>query len=142
MEASLFTFPDTLDSVTRPASTPELDDRYGRTPTWRQPFGKAIVALIVVGFCAWVAWVAVEHSTPDVDGELVSFDITSPHEVSSRINVVLGDGVDATCRLRAMAEDKHTVGDLAFSPTKGYNDVVVRTEREATSVELLGCTVN
>jgi len=47
---------------------------------------------------------------------------------------------DASCRVRALAEDKTAVGELAFTPVDGVNEVVIRTERRATSVEKLGCT--
>ena len=46
----------------------------------------------------------------------------------------------ASCTLRAFAEDHSTVGELAFEPVDGRNEVTLRTERRATSVTLLGCT--
>ena len=55
------------------------------------------------------------------------------------------DDVEATCRLRAFAEDHTTVGELAFTPDPdaGRRQVVeIRTERRATSVESLGCTAD
>ena len=57
-----------------------------------------------------------------------------------RAYVQLEDGVEASCRVRALAEDKTAVGELAFTPVDGVNEVVIRTERRATSVEKLGCT--
>ena len=52
----------------------------------------------------------------------------------------LEDDVVASCTLRAFADDHTTVGELAFEPVDGRNEVTVRTERRATSVTLLGCT--
>jgi len=76
-----------------------------------------------------------------VRSEIVSFDVTSDHEVTARLDVRLSDDdVTATCRLRALAEDKTAVGELAFTPVDGDNEVVIRTERRATSVDKLGCT--
>ena len=69
-----------------------------------------------------------------------AFRNTSDHETRARLDVVLGDGVTASCRLRAFAEDHTTVGELAFTPVGGTNEVVIRTERRATTVEKLGCT--
>ena len=46
----------------------------------------------------------------------------------------------ASCTLRAFAEDHTVVGELVFVPEDGRSDQDVRTERRATSVELLGCT--
>ena len=59
---------------------------------------------------------------------------------SAVVTVSLDDDVVASCRIRAFAEDHTTVGELAFEPVDGRNEVTVRTERRATSVTLLGCT--
>jgi hypothetical protein len=126
--------------VSETAPTTDLADRYGTAPSRWRPLGLGIVGLLVVAFLAWVAWAAIEHGSPDVDADLIRFDILSDHEVEVGVDVILRDGVRADCRLRAIAEDKHTVGDLAFAPTAGRNTVTMRTERLATSVELLGCT--
>jgi hypothetical protein len=120
--------------------TTDLTDRYGAPARWRRPavVGLAIV-LAVVGL-TWLAWTAWFHGSPDVRSEVVTFDGTSDHEVEARVDVQLGDGVEASCRVRALAEDKTAVGELAFTPVDGVNEVVIRTERRATSVEKLGCT--
>jgi hypothetical protein len=97
------------------------------------------VALAVVSL-GWLGWTVWFHSTPAVTSDLVSFDVTSDHETLARLDVELGDGVEASCRLRAFAEDHTTVGELAFTPVDGTNEVVIRTERRATTVEKLGCT--
>ena len=83
----------------------------------------------------------VTYTTPDVTSDLVSFEVTDDHETRARLDVRLGeDDVEATCRLRAFAEDHTPVGELAFTPVRGTNEVVIRTERRATTVEKLGCT--
>ena len=46
----------------------------------------------------------------------------------------------ASCRVRAFAEDHTTVGEISFTPAQGRNDVEIRTERRATSIDLIGCT--
>ena len=121
--------------------TTDLADRYGSPSAWRRPVTIALaVGLAAVGL-TWLGWVAWVHGTPEVRSEIVSFDVTSDHEVTARLDVRLsGDDVTATCRLRALAEDKTAVGELAFTPVDGDNEVVIRTERRATSVEKLGCT--
>ncbi len=80
--------------------------------------------------------------TPEVESELVSFDVVDEHAATARVQVRLGDeDVEASCKLRAYAEDKVVVGELVFTPTgSGTSRQEVRTEREATSVELMGCT--
>jgi hypothetical protein len=75
-----------------------------------------------------------------VTSDVVTYEVVSDHEIRARVQVDLADDVDATCRLRAYAEDHTTVGELAFTPVDGTNDVVIRTERRATTVEKLGCT--
>ena len=132
-------------SDTAPAGRPEtaptdLADRYGTAPSRWRPLGLAAVGALVVGFLAWVVWAAVVHGSPDVDADLVSFDIVDQHTVKVRVDVALEDGVVADCRLRAIAEDKHAVGDKVFSPRHGVNEVTMSTERTATSIELQGCS--
>lgn len=120
--------------------TTDLADRYGAPARWRRPVTITFaVALAVVGL-GWLGWTAWFHSTPAVTSDLVTFEVTSDYEVAARLDVQLDDGVDASCRLRALAEDKTAVGELEFSPVAGTNEVVIRTERRATSVEKLGCT--
>ena len=120
--------------------TTDLADRYGAPARWRRPVTITLaVALAVVGL-GWLGWTAWFHSTPAVTSDLVTFEVTSDHEVAARLDVQLDDGVDASCRLRALAEDKTAVGELEFSPVAGTNEVVIRTERRSTSVEKLGCT--
>ena len=121
--------------------TTDLADRYGTPSRWRRPAVASLaVALAVVGL-GWLGWTVWFHTTPDVTSDLVSFEVTSDHETRARLDVRLGDDdVDATCRLRAFAEDHTPVGELAFTPVGGTNEVVIRTERRATTVEKLGCT--
>ena len=120
--------------------TTDLADRYGAPSRWRRPATIGIaVALAVVGL-GWLGWTVWFHSTPAVTSSLVTFDVTSDHETRVRLDVKLADDVEASCRLRAFAEDHTTVGELAFTPVDGNNEVVIRTERRATTVEKLGCT--
>ena len=121
--------------------TTDLADRYGSPSAWRRPVTIALAAGLAAIGLTWLGWVAWVHGTPEVRSEIVSFDVTSDHEVTARLDVRLSDDdVTATCRLRALAEDKTAVGELAFTPVDGDNEVVIRTERRATSVEKLGCT--
>lgn len=99
----------------------------------------AAAALAVV-FVAWVAWVAWVHGTPAVESDLIGYEVQSDSSAVAQVDVQVEEGVTASCRVRATAEDHTTVGEVAFTPEPGRNDVVVRTERRATSVELIGCT--
>ncbi len=123
--------------------TTDLAERYGAPSRWRRPAFLTLaigLAAISLGWLGWTVWF---HTTPDVTSDLVSFDVTSDHEMQARLDVRLGDpDVEATCRLRAFAEDHTPVGELAFTPVSGANEVVIRTERRATTVEKLGCTAD
>ena len=120
--------------------TTDLADRYGAPSRWRRPVTIAVAVTVAVVSLGWLAWTVWFHSTPAVTSDLVSFDVTGDHAIEARLDVRLGDGVEASCRLRAFAEDHTTVGELAFTPVEGTNEVVIRTERRATTVEKLGCT--
>ena len=120
--------------------TSDLADRYGAPPRWRRPLTMGLTGLLAVVAMSWLVWTAGFHSSPDVSSELITFEVTSDYEAAATMQVELEDGVDATCRVRAYAEDHTSVGELAFTPVDGDNAVVVRTERRATSVEKLGCT--
>jgi uncharacterized membrane protein len=120
--------------------TTDLTDRYGAPSRLRRPLGHRVALLQPVrrlGRRGWTVWF---HTNPAVTSDLVTFDVTSDHEVAARLDVRLADDVEASCRLRALAEDKTAVGEVAFAPVDGSNSVVIRTERRATSVEKLGCT--
>jgi hypothetical protein len=123
--------------------TTDLTDRYGAPSRWRRPVTVTLaVALAVVGL-GWLGWTVWFHTTPAVTSDLVSFDVTSDRETQARLDVRLGeDDVEASCRLRAFAEDHTPVGELEFTPVGGTNEVVIRTERRATTVEKLGCTAD
>jgi hypothetical protein len=120
--------------------TTDLADRYGAPSRWRRPVTVAAVGLLAVVALGWLGWTTWFHSTPEVTSDLVSFDVTSDHLTEARLDVRLGDGVEASCRLRAFAEDHTTVGEVVFAPAAGTNLVEIRTERRATTVEKIGCT--
>jgi Domain of unknown function (DUF4307) len=123
-----------------PPSTTDLAERYGAPAPWRRTALVAAVAVLAIAFVGWVAWAAWFHGTPPVESELAGYDVAGEHAATAVVEVSVEDGADASCRVRALAEDHTTVGELAFTPTDGRNEVEVRTERRATSVELLGCT--
>jgi hypothetical protein len=124
-----------------------LAERYGTSSPWRRRVVVAGSVLVSAVFLGWLTWTALAHADPDVSSELVAFQVDGDHEVSARLHLELGaDDVRATCLLRAIAEDHTVVGELSFEvdaadvPGAGTLERSVRTERRATSVELLGCT--
>jgi Domain of unknown function (DUF4307) len=126
--------------VNAPPSTTDLSERYGAPAPWRRTAVTAGVAVLALAFVGWVVWAAWSHGTPAVESELAGYDVAGEHAATAVVQVSLDEGADASCRVRALAEDHNTVGELAFTPTDGRNEVEVRTERRATSVELVGCT--
>ena len=126
-----------------PSSTAEgrdLTERYAAPAPWIRRALVGAAALVAAVFLAWIAWVAWTHGTPSVESELVGFEVASDSAAVATVDVQLEDGVIADCRVRAVAEDITTVGEISFTPEQGRNDVTIRTERRATSIQLIGCT--
>lgn len=124
-------------------SQDSLAQRYGAPPPWRRPVMIGASVLVALLFLGWLGWTIWGHSTPEVTSELESYSVESDHATSAVLVVTLADpDVEATCRLRAYAEDHVVVGELSFRPDPATRRQVVeiRTERRATSVEKLGCT--
>jgi hypothetical protein len=124
--------------------TDVLADRYGRRPDGRR-FPLALVVGLVVGvpFLIWVAWVWWTYSTPAVQSTDRNFTIVDAHLVRADIEVTLRDDArHPSCRIQAIAEDKTAVGSLQFTPVDGANHVEIPTERQATAIELVGCTAD
>lgn len=122
-------------------ATSDLSQRYGVPAPWRRPALITVAGLLVLVFLGWVAWVAWSQGTPSAESELVGFEVTGDSSAVAFVAVRLEeDSTVASCRVRAFAEDHTTVGEVAFTPDQGRNHVVVRTERRAINVELIGCT--
>ena len=119
--------------------------RYGdQTPRRRRA---VILASGVVGMLAlaWLAWAGWSQSTPDVESNLQSFEVVDSHSVEATVVVdIRSEGVTANCLVRAVGTDHSVVGERNFEVTgdsgASRHDVTLRTERRATSVELIGCT--
>jgi hypothetical protein len=124
-----------------------MADRYGTAPPTRRR--TVIIASGVVGLLAlaWLAWVVWFQSTPDVQSSLRSFKVLDTQSVRAEVTVKPRSAeVEANCLLRAYGKDHSVVGERNFPvrDTDDSTDLVVefRTEREATSVELVGCTTD
>ncbi len=120
--------------------TTDLAARYGTSSPWRRRAAIAGVVVLVAAFAGWLAWATLFHASPAVESELTGYEVHDDNRASATVTVSLEEDVVASCTLRAYAEDHSTVGELAFEPVEGRNEVTVRTERRATSVTLLGCT--
>ena len=121
-----------------------LADRYGAPRPGRRRAVVAACLVVVLAFLAWLAWTTWEHAHPRVDSELLSFEVVDEHTATAILHIEFADDdVEASCLLRAIAEDHSSVGDLSFTPDPSQGDrfvVTIRTERRATSVESVGCS--
>ena len=120
----------------------DLAERYGTEQPWRRTALLAAAAVLVLAFLGWLAWATWFHANPAVESQLSTYKIVDQHEATAVVAVSLKDGADASCRVRALAQDHSVVGELSFTPKDGDNAVSVRTERIATSVDLVGCTAD
>lgn len=130
--------------MTSPHDSDALAERYGRSDPDRRRViaASGIVGVLALGWLVWVVWIA---STPDVQSRMRTFEVLDPQRATAEVTVTLGSpDVEASCLLRATAADSSVVGERSFVVTgvSGPQRIVVdvRTEREATSVEMIGCT--
>ncbi|MFN8195937.1 MAG: DUF4307 domain-containing protein [Nocardioidaceae bacterium] len=117
-----------------------LVERYGGARRGRRVALLVGLAPVVVAFLAWVVWAAWLHSTPQVDSELVGWDVVDEHSVTAEVEVQLDEGATARCLVQALADDHTPVGELSWVPEQGRHEVSIRTERLADAVNLVGCT--
>jgi hypothetical protein len=124
----------------------DLAQRYGTTSPQRRRLLVAAVAVVAAAGLAWLVWAIWFHSRPQAQSQLLAFDIAGQHTAHARFTVVRQDPeVRASCLLRAYAEDHSVVGELHVpvgppAPARDTLERSVRTERQATTVELVGCT--
>ncbi len=120
-----------------------MDERYAAAPSaWPKIF-IAIAGVIVVALAGWFVWAVWDQSTPEVTSKLATWEVVDEHTANATLNVNLSEqAANPSCLLRAYAEDHTSVGDLPFTPVDGANNVTIRTERLATSVESVGCTTD
>jgi hypothetical protein len=123
----------------------DLAHRYGSAHRTRRPLVIAVAAVVAAAGTVWLVWAILQHSSPPVQAQLVSYR-PAEHSIVARLTVVRSaDDVKASCLLRALAADHTVVGELSFtvgssSPTTTTLERSVRTERRATTVELTGCS--
>jgi hypothetical protein len=123
----------------------DLATRYG-TP---HPAGRRLlipgVALLALVFLGWLTWVILDHGDPAVTSDLVSFDVVDDHNATATFTVTRrSPDVEASCLLRAQAPDHSVVGELNVTVGPGGEAAQtlresVRTERLATTVDMVGC---
>ena len=120
-----------------------LSERYAAPPAWRRPVTVVAVVVVAVVALAWLAWAAIDQARPKVESNLVGWVVVDAHSATARIDVkVYAAGSHPTCTVQALASDHSIVGERTFQPVSGTNTVTVRTQREATAVDVPGCTAD
>ncbi len=123
----------------------ELAQRYGAPSPLRRPLVVTGVAVLAAAGLGWLLWAMLVHGNPQARSQLVGFHIHGEHAADARFTVVRQDrGVRASCLLRAYAADHAVVGEreVPVGPARPATvtlDRRVRTERRATTVDLVGC---
>ena len=123
----------------------DLAERYGAPSRARRPIVVTLAVVLAAALLAWLAWAALAHGRPEVTSQLVGFEVHGQHGVSATFTVVRHDPeVKASCLLRASANDHAVVGERTVLVASGDSTRrltrTMRTERRATTVDLVGCT--
>lgn len=120
-------------------------ERYGAARPGRR-LGVIIAStLLAVAFLAWVGWAAWFHGDRAIEADVSAYDITGTHEVRVKVDArIRDDQVRGTCLVRATAQDHTVVGELNLTVEQIQEQkgrwIPIRTERKATTVELVRCT--
>ena len=122
-----------------------MSDRYGTDSPGRRRLMIGLSGVVGLVALAWLAWAVWFQSNPEVTSSLNTFHVVDEHSATASVAVrTSGKDVRASCLVRAVGADHSVVGELNFvvTGTKGtiHRDLTLRTEREATSVEMVGCT--
>lgn len=126
----------------------DLSQRYGSPSATRTKAVVALVVVVVAASLSWLVWVMLEHGRPEVQSSMVSFRAEGQHAAVARFDVVRRSAdIEASCLLRALAADHTIVGELDVAvgpgdPTTQTLEKTIRTERAATSVDLVGCSTD
>jgi uncharacterized protein DUF4307 len=122
-----------------------MSQRYGTDRPGRRRLVVALSGVVGVVALAWLVWAVWFQSNPDVQSSVRTFEVVDAHTVKASVAVRMADeDVKANCLVRAVGTDHSVVGELNFTVTgvQGtvHRDVTLRTEREATTVDMVGCT--
>ena len=123
----------------------DLQQRYRSPRTATRVLALVLVFAMVASGVGFLAWAVLFHSSPVVSSQLTSWEVPDEHLAVADVVVAReSQFTEASCRLRAIAADHTVVGEVTLPVTDGPVEqslqVDIRTEREATSVQNLGCT--
>jgi hypothetical protein len=123
---------------------PAMAERYGRPALARRWVGLAAIAIGVLVLLGWAVWAALGQSHRGVGGLVESFDVRSPHQVAVTVQITRRSTDPVQCTITAIATDHTEVGQRVLRLPAGATGTrtltrVVRTEREATSADVVDC---
>ena len=122
----------------------DLAARYGTHRPGRRIALIGISTLLALAFGTWLAWAAWFHSDQPIRAEVAAYRVVDAHEVQVKLATQVRTGAQGTCLVRATAADHTIVGELNLRVAdllRSDGDwISLRTEREATTVQLVRCT--
>jgi hypothetical protein len=132
-----------IGAVTDP--TEILANRYGADRPRRRGLAIVLGAIVALALLAWAIWAGVAQEDPPLEAQLPAYDVVSGHEVRVKVDAHVRDAdTAAACLLRATAEDHSVVGELTLTADELRRSegewISVRTERRATTAEVVRCT--
>ncbi|RNL80890.1 DUF4307 domain-containing protein [Nocardioides marmorisolisilvae] len=122
-----------------------LAERYGKPSPRRRAVIVGATTLLAIVFLTWLGWVAIFHGDPAIDSQVSSFNPVSAHQIDVKLDTRFrNDHVTGNCLVRATAADHSIVGELNLSAkqiraAEGHW-IPIRTERRATTAEVIRCT--
>jgi hypothetical protein len=122
-----------------------LAERYGRPSPRRRTVIVGATTLLAIVFLTWLGWVVIFHANPAIDSAVHSFKPVGDHRIDVKLDTRFrNDHVRGNCLVRATARDHSIVGELNLSAEQiraaGGDWIPIRTERRATTVEVVRCT--
>ena len=133
-----------MTDPTEISAEPGLPRRYGGTPPRRRT-PVVLGTLFALALLAWAVWAMSATDGNGLDASVSSYRVVSSHEVQVRISAHFGDDrSDGSCLVRATASDHTVVGELNLTTDELRRAqgswIQVRTERRATTAEVVRCT--
>ena len=131
--------------VPTPGLTPGLPQRYGGARPQRRVLPIVLGTLFALVLTAWAIWAGLASDDRAIDATVASYQVVDAHEIQVRIAAHFRDDkVQGSCLLRATASDHTIVGELNVTAaqlrTAGDSWIPIRTERRATTAEVVRCT--
>jgi hypothetical protein len=126
-----------------PATSPELDERYGRTPENRRRtkiFGWTAAGGFAAVLVAWLVWGGVFEGVDKVVALDIGHQILSESEIEVTFQITEDPGEEVTCALQAENETYSVVGwkivELPASEqrTRQFTEIVRTTEPSANGL--------